>query len=118
MTTWIIECKDEFKNLSWLIKFYMRNTTNYIKERYNHLKSCFTSITPSETNYYKNPIYYQYQCIEIDCGKIFEMNNEDQYCPYCGSRGYVPVAGIRRNISYNGNNLTLNSNLERINKTF
>ena len=115
MTTYT-RLKNDYRNLSWLFFHWIRSIKDYLKERYEHLKSCFTSITPSETNYHRNPIYYQYQCVEIDCGKIFEMNNEDQYCPYCGSRGYIPVSGIRRSISFNNNELILNNNVERIDK--
>lgn len=105
-----------YRNINRLIFYYLKAVKTYIIERYDHLKFCFTAITPSETNYHRNPICYQYQCIEPDCGKYFEMSNEDQYCPHCGSRGYTPVSGIRRSISYNGNKLILNNNIERINR--
>ena len=114
MTTCTRRLRDDYRNLTWLISFYYRSFKEYLKERYDHLKFCFTKITPSETNYHNSPICYQYQCVEVDCGKIFEMNNEDQYCPYCGSKGYTPVIGIRRNISFNGNVLHLDNPIERI----
>lgn len=88
----------------WYVGYLFRTFKRYLKERKEHFKSCFEKIEPSENNYTKKP-RYQFQCNEYTCGKVFFSLHSDTCCPYCGSYGFTPISGVRKNIVYDEDKL-------------
>ena len=107
---WSYECKEEFKYLFKLIRLFFINLKEKILFYKKHLKDCFTSITPSETNYYNQPTMFWFQCNEAYCGQVFRLTREENYCPHCGSSSFIPISSDRNHIVYQQNEITFSIN--------